>query len=140
MHADLVVDERLVVPGSELEWTAVRASGPGGQNVNKVSSKVQLRFDPRSPSLPLRVSERLQFLSKSRLDAEGRIVVICGETRSQAKNLKLAYERLAELIRDALVVPKRRRKTRPSQAVQRARLSDKRITGDKKRQRRGGWD
>lgn len=141
MNDDLVVSSRLTIPGSELDWTAVRASGPGGQNVNKVATKVVLSFDPRSPSLPAAVSQRLLTLAKHRLDAEGRLVVTCDETRSQSKNLKLACERLAELIRGALVVPKRRRPTRPSAAAQRARVENKRIAGNKKRQRRReGWE
>ena len=139
---DLEVSDKVVVPASELDWTAVRASGPGGQNVNKVATKVVLRFDPRSPSLPVRVSERLQRLAASRLDSEGRIAIHCDSSRSQSKNLTLARERLAELIRVALVVPKRRRPTKPSKAAKRARLEGKRQTAEKKRQRQssGGWD
>lgn len=141
MNDDLQVNDRLTVPGSELDWTAVRSGGPGGQNVNKVATKVVLRFDPRSPSLSAAVSERLQRLAAARLDAGGRIAIHCDTTRSQSKNLALARERLVELIRAALVVPKRRRATRPSKAVQRARLEGKRQTSEKKRQRRaGGWD
>ena len=138
---DLLVNETLIVPGSELNWTAVRSSGPGGQNVNKVATKVVLRFDPRSPSLPVHVAARLFRMSSARLDTEGCIVVRCDETRSQARNLELARERLAELIRAACVAPKRRRATRPSTAQKRARLTDKRRTGAKKQDRRGGaWD
>lgn len=141
MNDDLVVNARLTIPGSELDWSAVRSSGPGGQNVNKVATKVILCFDPRSPSLPLAVSQRLLTLAKNRLDAEGRLVVTCDETRSQSKNLKLACERLAELIQSALVAPKRRRATRPSAAVVRARVENKRHTAEKKRQRaRSNWD
>jgi ribosome-associated protein len=139
---DLEVTGSLIVPGSELEWTAVRASGPGGQNVNKVATKVVLRFDPRSPSLSAKVSERLQRLAAGRLDAEGRIAIHCDTSRSQSKNLSLARERLIELIQAALVVPKKRRPTKPSKAAKRARLEGKRQTGEKKRQRRSGgtWD
>jgi ribosome-associated protein len=138
---DLEVSAGVVVPGSELEWTAVRSSGPGGQNVNKVATKVVLRFDPRSPSLAAAVSARLQRLAASRLDAEGRIAIHCDSSRSQSKNLSLARERLVELIRAALVVPKRRRATKPSKAAKRARLEGKRQTSEKKQQRRArGWD
>lgn len=141
VNDDLIVSPRLTIPGSELDWSAVRASGPGGQNVNKVATKVVLCFDPRSPSLPAAVSQRLLTLAKHRLDAEGRLVVTCDETRSQAKNLRLACERLAELIRIALVVPKRRRPTRPSAAAKRARVENKRLEGTKKRQRgRDSWE
>ena len=139
---DLRVSDSLSVPGSELEWTAVRASGPGGQNVNKVATKVVLRFDPASPSLTATVRERLRKLAQSKLDAGGRIAIHCDSSRSQSTNLELARERLAELIRAALVVPKRRRPTKPSKAQKRARLEGKRQTSEKKRQRRasGSWD
>ncbi len=135
-----MVSPGLVVPASELEWTAVRASGPGGQNVNKVATKVLLRFDPCSACLPERISSRLRVLAASRLDAEGRLAISCDETRSQSKNLALARERLAELIRAASVIPKRRKPTRPSRAAKQARLAGKRRVSDKKRQRSGGWD
>src|SRR5512147_942749 len=119
---DLHVTDSLCVPGSELEWTAVRASGLGGQNVNKVSTKVVLRFDPDSPSLTVFVRERLKRLAAAKLDAGGRIAIHCDSSRSQSSNLELARARLAELIRAALVVPKRRRPTKPSKAQKRARL------------------
>ena len=139
---DLQINDSLSVPGSELLWTAVRASGPGGQNVNKVATKVVLRFDPLSPSLSPSVSDRLRRLAAGKLDAEGRIAIHCDSSRSQRANLELARERLAELIRAALVVPKRRRPTRPSKAQKRARLEGKRQTSEKKRQRRAGgsWE
>lgn len=139
---DLEVDDSLSVPGSELEWTAVRASGPGGQNVNKVATKVVLRFDPLSPSLTPSVSERLRRLAAGKLDAEGRIAIHCDTSRSQSANLALARERLAQLIRAALVVPKKRRPTRPSKAQKRKRLEGKRQTSEKKQQRKAGgsWE
>lgn len=138
---DLLISSALVVRASELEWSAVRSSGPGGQNVNKVATKVVLRFDPRSPSLPEVVAERLLRLARARLDSDGRIVFQCDATRSQAQNLEIARERLAALIREALVAPKRRRATRPSAGQRRARIDDKRRTSRKKDQRRqGSWD
>jgi ribosome-associated protein len=139
--ADLVVNEQLIIPSSEIEWRAVRSGGPGGQNVNKVATKVVLCFDPRSPSLPLAVSQRLCRLAAGRLDAEGRICVACETTRSQARNLALARELLTEIIRAALVAPKRRRATRPSATVSRLRVEGKRRTGAKKQARsRGSWE
>jgi len=136
-----VVTNEVVVPASELSWTAVRAGGPGGQNVNKVATKVELRFAPlESRVLSESVCRRLLALAAPRLDAERRIVVTCETTRSQSQNLELARERLAELIRAALVVPKRRRKTRPSAASKRRRLDEKRRTSEKKHARRGGAD
>ena len=106
------------IPARELEWTAVRASGPGGQNVNKVSSKVELRFDfEESEALPASVKTRLRALAQHRLDAEGRILITSQVTRNQPQNLEDARSRLADLIAKAMVVPKRRRPTRPSKAA-----------------------
>jgi ribosome-associated protein len=133
---NLVVHPGIVVPERELAWTAVRASGPGGQNVNKVSSKVELRFDfEASSALPASVKARLRALAEHRLDAEGRILITSQVTRNQPQNLTNARQRLAELIAKALVVPKRRRPTRPSRAAKRARLNDKRVQSKKKQSR-----
>jgi ribosome-associated protein len=126
----------LTIPERELEWGAVRASGPGGQNVNKVASKVELRFDfEASTVLTAAVKSRLRPLVKNRLDAEGRILIVSQVTRAQPKNLEDARERLIELIRQALVVPKRRRPTKPSLAAKRARVKDKRVNSLKKQSR-----
>lgn len=126
----------LTIPARELEWTAVRASGPGGQNVNKVSSKVELRFDfEESESLSPAVKARLRALAQHRLDAEGRILITSQVTRNQPQNLQDARLRLAELIAKAMVAPKRRRPTRPSKAAKRARIADKRLQSKKKQSR-----
>lgn len=133
---DLVVRPGLSIPERELEWAAVRASGPGGQNVNKVSSKVELRFDfEASPALVDSVKTRLRALAQHRLDAEGRILIVSQVTRNQPQNLADARERLSALIRQALVAPKRRRPTKPSKAVKRARVKDKRAHAQKKQSR-----
>ena len=133
---DLVVPPDVTIPERELEWVAVRSSGPGGQNVNKVSSKVELRFDfEASEALTTSVKARLRALAKHRLDAEGCILIVSQVTRAQPQNLKDARERLAELIGKALVVPKRRRKTKPSLAAKRARVKDKRVNSLKKQSR-----
>jgi ribosome-associated protein len=133
---NLVVHPGIIVPERELAWTAVRASGPGGQNVNKVSSKVELRFDfEASSALPASVKARLRALAERRLDAEGRILITSQVTRNQPQNLTDARQRLAELIAKALVVPKRRRPTRPSRAAKRARVNDKRVQSKKKQSR-----
>ena len=138
MAADLSVTVTLSIPAAELEWTAVRSSGPGGQNVNKVSTKVELRFDfVASEVLAAPVKARLARLAAGRLDAEGRIVIVSQATRFQAQNLEDAREKLASLIRAALVAPKRRRPTRPSRAAKERRLDTKRRTSEKKRGRRG---
>jgi ribosome-associated protein len=134
--ADLEVRPGLVVPERELSWAAVRASGPGGQNVNKVSSKVELRFDfEASVALGPQVKARLRKLAEHRLDAEGRILIVSQVTRNQPQNLADARARLAALIAQALVIPKRRRATRPSLSSKRARLSDKRAQSQKKQNR-----
>lgn len=133
---DLHVTPSLVIPERELSWAAVRASGPGGQNVNKVSSKVELRFDfEASPALSAALKARLRKLAESRLDGEGRILIVSQVTRNQPQNLADARDRLAELIRRAMVVPKRRRPTKPSRASKLARVNDKRKNSQKKQSR-----
>ena len=111
---------------AELDFSFVRASGPGGQNVNKVSTAVQMRFDARrSPSLPDEVSARLQKLAGSRLTRDGVIVINAGRHRSQERNRADAVERLVALIAKACVAPVKRRPTRPTKAAKERRLDAK---------------
>jgi ribosome-associated protein len=141
MKEPLVVRPGLVIPPGDLAWTAVRASGPGGQNVNKVASKVELRFDlAGTRALDFAVKARLAEQVKNRLDKEGRVVIVADDTRDQLQNLALARARLVEMIARALVVPKRRRATRPTRGSVLRRLDEKKRSGDKKRARRGGGD
>jgi ribosome-associated protein len=111
---------------AELEFSFIRASGPGGQNVNKVSSAVQMRFDARrSPSLPNDVSVRLQKLAGSRLTLEGVIVITANRFRTQEANRRDAIARLSELIAKAEHVPAKRRPTKTPKAVKERRLEGK---------------
>ncbi|CAN5603936.1 alternative ribosome rescue aminoacyl-tRNA hydrolase ArfB [soil metagenome] len=137
----LVVDSRVSIPDTDLVWHAVRASGPGGQNVNKVSSKVELRFDLRSTTaLTAPVKERLSALAKNAIDGDGFLHVNSQKTRDQRQNLEDARAKLAELIRQALFVPKTRRKTKPTRGSVRRRLEGKAHRSEIKAGRRGGGD
>ena len=116
----------LSIDEGEIEVRAARASGPGGQHVNKTSTAIELRFDARrSPSLPNDVSIRLQKLAGSRLTLDGVIVIFAQRHRTQELNRQDALERLFELIRQAAVVPKKRRPTRPTKASKERRLESK---------------
>ena len=134
--ARIAVTGRIGIDDAELSESFVLASGPGGQNVNKVSSAVQLRFDvARSPSLPDDVRHRLMRLAGSRLTKEGVLVITARETRSQERNRILARERLFDLIERAAEPVKTRVATKPSKASKRRRLDEKSVHGRLKRNR-----
>jgi len=131
----LVVTPTLTIGDDALEENFVRASGPGGQNVNKVATAVQLRFDLARSGLSQDVRDRLRAIAGNRLTDEGLIVVDAREHRTQSQNREEARARLIELIRRALVRPKRRHKTKPSRASQQRRVDVKKRRGDQKRSR-----
>lgn len=126
----------LFIREDEIEEAFIRASGPGGQHVNKTSSAVQIRFDARrSPSLPNDVAIRLMKLAGQRLTSEGVIVITAQNQRSQARNREDALSRLVEMIREASVRPERRRPTKPTRASKERRLEGKSRTSTIKAKR-----
>ena len=122
VNGKISIDER------EIAESFVRASGPGGQNVNKLATAVQLRFDVRhSPSLPAGVAARLERLAGSRLTLEGVLIITAQRHRTQARNRQDALERLIDLIRRAAIAPVKRRPTRPTAASRERRIQGKKL-------------
>lgn len=133
---DLPIRGGLVIPAADLDWSASRSGGAGGQHVNKTSTKVDLRFDlPGTDALHPAVKARLRKQPGVELDADGQLIVVSSATRSQSANLEDARERLREKVLAALVPPKRRRKTKPSRGAKRRRLKAKRMNSEKKKNR-----
>jgi ribosome-associated protein len=132
----------IAIPDEEFEWKFIRSSGPGGQNVNKVASAVQLRFLlPQNTSLPVAARNRLRRLAGQKINDDGTILISARSERSQEQNRRDALDRLAELVRAALIEPKVRKKTRPTRASKERRIDSKKRRGTTK-QGRGSqsWD
>ena len=136
MAEPIVVAPGVVVPAAALALHASRSSGPGGQNVNKVASKVELRVDlDRVEGLPAEARTRLGSLADGRLDAEGRLLVVSQRTRDQHRNLEDAREKVRALVRRAMIRPRTRRPTRVTAAAKARRLDEKKRRSAHKRRR-----
>lgn len=138
----LAITPDLAIPDEEFEWKFIRASGPGGQNVNKVASAVQLRFLlPLNTTLPVAARNRLRRIAGQKLIDDGSILISARSERSQEQNRRDALERLAEMVRTALIEPKIRKKTRPTRASKERRIDTKKRRGTTKQGRSTrAWD
>ena len=134
------IDDKLSIPDEEITLSAIRAQGAGGQNVNKVSSVIHLRFDIGESSLPDSIKQRLLQSRDQRITTEGILVIKAQSYRSQGKNREDALARLKQAILDATQVQKKRIATRPGRAARERRMDSKKKRGDLKKMRSKGYD
>jgi len=133
----IIISNSLKIPIAELQFKTSRSGGPGGQNVNKLETRVEVIFDvTNSPSVQNHIRERLQKYLISQLDSSGLLHVIVQDTRSQWKNKQLAIERLAEILKTALIIRKKRVATKPTKTAQEIRIRTKKIQSTKKKMRK----
>lgn len=141
MSDDIIINDLVTIPASELQYTASRSSGPGGQHVNKTDSRIQVRWNiPSSSALSDFLKQRVMKVLATRLTEDGDLLLASDSNRSQRRNKDDVTQRLAALVRDALVPPKPRRKTKPTRASRQKRLDEKKRRSDVKRQRGKKYD
>lgn len=133
MSTPIIINERITIPAEQIEINAVRSSGPGGQNVNKVATCIELRFNPTNcPQLSIPVINRLLVIAGNRLDSENTIIITSQKYREQYRNLDDAYNKLKDMILKALKPPKPRRPTKPTKSSIEKRITKKKQASQKK--------